>query len=167
MMAMTEWRARAQPQSHAGSTIATRQPFHNKICRASNYTRQAFKKGDVIAIPYHTSNLNPHVDPVTDDQWRMTVWGPVYSKRRMVIVLWLYERDMFCLPLYTFNRTGILSRGRDVRHEYVSVKNVGQPFRHLAGPPPIEIKAKKKDMDPYSTVHITGGLKVGCNDDIT
>lgn len=156
-------------QSRAGSTysVAPRQPFYNQICRASNYTRRNFKKGDIIAIPFHTPNTNPNVDPVTDDQWTMTVWGPVYSKRRMVIVLWVYERDMFCLPLYTFGKTGLSNKGQNIKHEYVSVKNAGMPHVNQGIYPRVEVRAYKKPMDEDSTVHISGGLRVGCNEDIT
>ena len=167
MMSMAAWRARVVPQSRAGSNVSVRQPFFNSVCRASNYTREHFKRGDIIAIPFHTPNTNPHVDPVRDDAWQMTIWGPIYSKRRMVIVLWIHERDMFCLTLYTFEKTGLRQKGRHIMHEYVSVKHVGKPHINQGIYPAIEVQAYKKDMDADSTVHLTGGMRVGCNEDIT
>ncbi|KAK4541742.1 hypothetical protein LTR36_007451 [Oleoguttula mirabilis] len=126
-----------------------------------------FKKGQIIAIPFHTANTNPNVDPMTDDQLAMTVQGPVYSKRRMVIIMWIHERDMFCLPLYTFNEKGLKSKGQDIKHEYVSVKNAGKPHVNQGLYPAVEVVPRWKDMHKDSTVHITGGLRVSCNDDIT
>lgn len=167
MMSMAAWKARTTAQSQAGSAVSVRQPFYNNICRMSNYTRRNFKKGDIIALPFHESNTNPNVNPSSDDQWQMTVWGPVYSKRRMVIVLFIYQRDMLCLPLYTFNKTGLRNKGRDILHEYVSVKNVGMPHVNQSKYPAVEVQAYKKPMHEDSTVHLTGGMKVGCNEDIT
>lgn len=126
-----------------------------------------FRKGDIIAIPFHTANTNPNVDPTRDDQWQMTVWGPVYSKRRMVVVLWVYQRDMFCLPMYTFEHTGLRQKHRNILHEYVAVKNAGKPHVPQGQYPAIEVVSYRKDMDPDSSIVLTGGVRVGCNEDIT
>ncbi|RMY29385.1 hypothetical protein D0866_08736 [Hortaea werneckii] len=112
------------------------------------------------------TNTNPNVDPTTDDQLAMTIWGPGYSKRRMVIVMWIHERDMFCLPLYTFSGQGINSRGKDIIHEYVALKNAGKPHTNFGKYPAIEVVPKYKDLHKDTTIHITGGLRVGCNEDI-
>ncbi|RMX95982.1 hypothetical protein D0868_11433 [Hortaea werneckii] len=119
--------------------------------------------GSRVSVP----NTNPNVDPTTDDQLAMTIWGPVYSKRRMVIVMWIHERDMFCLPLYTFSGRGINSRGKDIIHEYVALKNAGRPDTNFGKYPAIEVVPKYKDLHKDTTIHITGGLRVGCNEDIT
>ncbi|GAB1732293.1 hypothetical protein NU195Hw_g111t1 [Hortaea werneckii] len=167
MMSMAHWRTRMTAPSRVGSRVSVRKPFYNTVCRASNCTKQDFQKGQIIAIPFHTANTNPHVDPVTDDQLAMTIWGPVYSKRRMVIVMWIHERDMFCLPLYTFSGQGINSRGKDIIHEYVALKNAGKPHTNFGKYPAIEVVPKYKDLHKDTTIHITGGLRVGCNEDIT
>ncbi|RMY98262.1 hypothetical protein D0862_07681 [Hortaea werneckii] len=147
------------------SSMAISQPVNH--AGASNCTRQDFQKGQIIAIPFHTANTNPNVDPTTDDQLAMTIWGPVYSKRRMVIVMWIHERDMFCLPLYAFSGQGINSRGKDIIHEYVALKNAGKTHTNFGKYPAIEVVPKYKDLHKDTTVHITGGLRVGCNEDIT
>lgn len=167
MMSMAVWKARVYAPSRVGSNVSVRKPFYNTACRASNCTKRDFKKGQIIAIPFHTANTNPNVDPTTDDQLAMTVQGPVYSKRRMVIIMWIHERDMFCLPLYTFNAQGLRNKGPDIKHEYVSVKNAGKPHVNQGLYPAVEVVPQGKDMHPDSTVHITGGLRVGCNEDIT
>ncbi|KAK4554907.1 hypothetical protein LTR86_008055 [Recurvomyces mirabilis] len=116
-------------------------------------------------MPFHQSNTNPNV-AVGDPALVMTHEGPVYSKRRMVIVLWIYERDMFCLPLYTHNKTGLTNKG-NVMHEYVSIKNAGKPHINQGRYPPVEVVPKYRDMDSMSVVQMSGGLRVGCNEDVS
>jgi hypothetical protein len=69
-----------------GSSVSARQPICNEVCRMSNRTRKDFKKGDIIAIPFHEPYLNANVK-LPDPSWTYTNHGPVYSKRRMVIVM--------------------------------------------------------------------------------
>ncbi|KAK3674675.1 hypothetical protein LTR78_005397 [Recurvomyces mirabilis] len=167
LQSMAAWRAKAAPQSFAGSAVTTRYACYNVLCRSSGWNRSNFRKGDVIAIPFHTANTNPHVDP-NDPALGKTIWGPVYSKRRMVIVLWIHERDMFCLPLFTHNHTGLSGKGKHILHEYVSLKNKGDRAHVQQGLyPPVEVDAYKRPMDKGTAIQLTGGLRVSCNDDVT
>jgi len=97
----------------------------NNVCVLSGYTKHNFQLGEIITIPLHQPDLNPHADP-NDQCLAHTIQGPVYSKRRMVVVLWIYEEILFCVPLYTFGKRGISSRPHWLIPEYVSVKNVNQ-----------------------------------------
>ena len=144
-----------------------RQQVNNTVCRISKRTREHFKLGDVIALPFHAPNSNPNVDPNTDNRWVWTVEGPAYSKRRMMVVMWKHKRDMFCLPLYSFGGRGIKSKEDYLLHEYVAVKNVGDNnFVNAGKYAPVEVKCHKKDLTAETTVWITGGMKVACNEDI-
>ena len=117
-------------------------------------------------MPFHTPNCNPNVSP-TDKRLQMTCEGPVYSKCRMVIVLLIYEQDMLCVPLYTFNSSGLRNKPNHVKREYVSAMNENEEgFINQGVYPPIEIKMNKFPLHPDTTVHITGGLKVGCQENV-
>lgn len=141
-----------------------RQGIRNTVCTIGRYRQADFRLGDILSLPYHESNTNPHTTP--GDKHLANTWiGPVYSKRRMVIVLWMHTRDMFCLPLYTFDHTGLRNK-QHLLHEYVSVQNYGdEKFQNQGMYPPV-VADTTYPLDDDTTVHITGGLKVACNDDI-
>jgi hypothetical protein len=84
--------------SQASSTRSIRPPFFSDYCKTTNYTRRHFRLGEVITVPYHTSNTNPQV-AADDDRLTLTVVGPAYSKKRMMVVLFIHIQDMYCLPL--------------------------------------------------------------------
>ncbi|KAF2214933.1 hypothetical protein CERZMDRAFT_95311 [Cercospora zeae-maydis SCOH1-5] len=98
--------------------------FDNNVCVLSPYYRNTFKQGDVISVPYHIPNLNPHVD-VNQKELQISAQGPVFSKRRMMIVLWKGPEAMFCLPLFSWQQAGIEKKdnGRDSIKNYVCVVN--------------------------------------------
>ncbi|RMY69722.1 hypothetical protein D0864_11047 [Hortaea werneckii] len=88
----TPWRTAKTNRSKA-SFPSARRGINTAVCKLSGYTKKDFHKGEVISLPFHCANTNPHVDPNTDDRWRSTVEGPVYSKRRMMAILFIYEQD--------------------------------------------------------------------------
>jgi hypothetical protein len=63
------------------------------VCKISNYTRRDFKLGDVIAAPFHVANTNPNVLS-NDDRLTLTCEGHAYSKRRMMVVLFVHQYDL-------------------------------------------------------------------------
>lgn len=133
----------------------------------SGRSRRDFRLGDVVALPFHTPNTNPHTRP-DDPNLTATIQGPVYSKRRMAVVLWMYQRDMFCLPLYTFEHKGLSNKAQYLHKEYVSLRNKGSKNAVAQGPhKPIEVVCRKKPIDDETVVHIAGGFRVACNEDIT
>lgn len=145
---------------------SSRHAFQNAVCKLSNYTRKDFKLGDVIAAPFHVANTNPHVDP-RDDRLTLTREGPAYSKRRMMIVLFLHQTDLFCLPLYSFSGLGIREKPDALKTEFVCVCNVGaQGFVNHGVHPVVEIAARRP-VDDTTTVHLSGGLRVGFSEDVT
>ncbi|KAK3055558.1 hypothetical protein LTR09_003478 [Extremus antarcticus] len=115
----------------------------NNVCVLSGYTKHNFQLGEIITIPLHQPDLNPHADP-NDQCLAHTIQGPVYSKRRMVVVLWIYEEILFCVPLYTFGKRGPKYQGN---------------YK------PIEAQTRYP-CEPTSTVHITGAIPVRCEEDI-
>lgn len=161
----TKWRQTNAP-SQASTTRTRRQAFQNAVCKISNYSRRDFKLGDVIAAPFHVANTNPNVDP-QDNRLALTCEGPAYSKRRMMVVLFVHQYDLFCLPLFSFSSRGLTEKPQQIKIEYVCMKNAGaEGFVNHGVHPPVEILAHRPLTDS-TTVHVTGGLRVGCNEDIT
>lgn len=134
-------------------------------CVLGRFRKRNFKRGDVISLPYHTSNSNPHVDP-QDPNLSYTVVGPVYSKRRMVVVLWMYKETMFCVPMYSFNGKGLRSKPKHIKEDYVSVVNKGDVnFENQGVHPPIQVECKWP-VDKNTTIKLVGGVDVPYKADI-
>jgi len=149
------------------SNMSAREQIASIYATKPRYKRGNFSKGLIIALPFHTANLNANVVP-NDRRLAKTVEGYVYSKRRMLVVMWMYKQDMFCLPLYTFESKGIQGKPDYLRQEYVSVQNASdKKFENQGVHDPIAAKAFTKRFDAVSAVHITGGVRVGCNEDIS
>ena len=130
------------------------------------YTRRDFRLGEVICAPFHTSNTNPNYNPY-DERITFTVEGPAYSKRRMMVVLFIHMQDMFCLPLYSHENRGLSGKPVHLKREYVCMANEGdEEFVNQGLYPPVQVIANRPIM-ATTTVHLTGGLRVGCNEDIT
>ncbi|TKA74514.1 hypothetical protein B0A55_08043 [Friedmanniomyces simplex] len=158
-------KVRQAPTTQA-STSSVVQQNGSPYCKLSNYRRQDFRHGDIISIPFHTPNMNPNVDP-NDDCLAKTKEGYVYSKRRMLIVLWVYSQDVFCVPLYSFEGKGIQGKPETLRKEYVSVRNeADKRFVNQGLYPPIPVVSTKKPLTPMTAAHLTGGIKVNCSEHI-
>ncbi|KAI7486499.1 hypothetical protein KC351_g3287 [Hortaea werneckii] len=162
----TPWRPARSTRTNASFSSA-RLAVNNAVCKLSGYTRKDFQKGEVISLPHHAANTDPNVDPNTDNRWRSTVEGPVYSKRRMMVVLFIYGRDMLCLPLYTWNKSGISRRPAWLKNEYVGVQDANN-FNYInhGDYPPVIIEGNRRPMHEHSTVVLSAGCKVSCNEDI-
>ena len=106
------------------SNMSQAQPITaNQICKTFPRDAKYFKLGEIISIPFHEPNSNPNLQP-QDHRLRLTWKGSVFTKRRMMVVLWIYKRDMFCLPLYSFNGAGLNSKSRFIQPEYVCLKEL-------------------------------------------
>lgn len=158
--------AATKRQRTATSHISTNSQRVNDpdVCVKSGRSKKFYRIGDIISTPYHTPNLNPDLDS-GHRRLKKTCEGPVYSKRRMFIVLWIHEQDMFCLPLYSFDGKGLRSKAPFLREEYVCVKNWDATQFENQGPhSPVVVKANKP-MDVNTTIHLSGGTKISCQED--
>jgi hypothetical protein len=69
--------------------------------------------------------------------------------------------------MYTHDGQGLRNK-QDVLEEYVACKDKGNTRHVNTGiHKPVEVISYKKAMAETSFIHITGGMKVSCNDDIT
>ena len=153
--------ASAAPSHKTGRSI--RQAIRTAVCVLSGKTKRDYKRGDIISLPYHTPNMVVNTDP-NDRRLKLTCEGPVYSKRRMVVILWIHAEDMFCLPLFSHQGTGLRKKPEYRLKEYVCVKNVGDDdFENEGAYKAVEARCHH-DLDRSTTIHITAGLKVDCNE---
>ena len=164
-MTTARWQSSAAP-GRALSNRSHRTALFDRYCRTTGYTARDFRLGEVIAAPYHTSNTNPNYKP-HDRRITLTVEGPAYSKRRMMVVLFIHMQDLFCLPLYSHENRGLTGKPDHLKKEYVCMFNQGdEDFVNQGVYPPVEIIATRPVLKTTSA-HLTGGCRVGCNEDIT
>lgn len=150
---------------YTNNSRASRLPFSSQYCKLSGLTRWDFHIGDLISAPFHSANTNPNVDPY-DPRLALTVEGPVYSKRRMLIVLFIHAQDLYCLPLYSFSDRGLSAKPQYLRHEYVCVANNGDKyFANEGSHKALWIEANKA-VSASTTLQLTGGMRIGCNEDV-
>jgi hypothetical protein len=109
--------------------------------------------------------MNPNVLP-NEPRLTITVEGPVYSKRRMLIVLWKHKQDMVCLPLFSHEGTG-LNKKQHIIEEYICVMNVGDGnFQNPGRYPLVEAAMKHGALTPETTVHLACPTRVGYSENI-
>lgn len=137
------------------------------VSKLSNFSRRDFQKGEIRSASFHTANTNPHVNPETDCHWTATAVGPSYNKRRMLVVMYIFGEDMFCLPLFTRSGRGIASRPARLRKEYVAMKDHDDTaFKNDRLYSPVVVCCRRKRMDAATGVILTGGRTIGCNKNI-
>ena len=68
-----------------------------------------------------------------------------------MIVMWMFEQDMFCLPLHSFGRVDLKGKPNLPVEEYICMKNVGdKKFVQQGTWPPVEVQVRnsKGPMGP-------------------
>ncbi|KAK5165922.1 uncharacterized protein LTR77_008846 [Saxophila tyrrhenica] len=163
--------SRAPTQVSQGTQATYRGAVRNPNCALSGKTKAHFRKGDIISTPYHQPNLVPNTDP-NDVRLTHTCEGPVYSKRRMLVVLMVFEQSMYCLPLYTFSGRGLGSRPPWIRKEYVAMRNAEhdllfphEPFVNSGLHPHVDVVCKCP-VKRETSVQLSGGIKADCCGDV-
>lgn len=146
-----DWSGNNAPNVYSGSD----KPYIH-----SGRKKHHFKPGDIIRVALHTTNVNANIDMEKDgDRVTRTCLGPVYSKARPMVVLWLHQNHMFVAPMFTNGGTSLGHRS-DI-HEYVCVKEQGnQEFVNEGVYPELVAVSKTKPMHPKSRVHLAGGCNV-------
>ncbi|EGP88079.1 uncharacterized protein MYCGRDRAFT_92771 [Zymoseptoria tritici IPO323] len=168
--------SQAAPSQAAPSQASTRRGaarrqqdgwIDTEDCVRSAYTKEAFTKGEIISLPFHVPNTNKDVQP-NDVALTRTAEGPVYSKRRMAVVLWKHKTDMFCLPFFSFGARGITAKPVQLRDEYVEITNQGEGASHRTEGVRKVLEAAMVNTlkTKNGVVHITGGFRVSYQDDI-
>lgn len=84
----------------------------------------------------------------------------------MAIIMWIYDHDIFCLPLYSFGGRGLRAKHGNALKEYVALRNADDKnFQNHGSLPEVVAQADFKDLDANTAVHLSGGFKVECCDD--
>ena len=143
----------------------------NSVCKKSPWVRKTFQKGDVIALTHHTPNMNEHCD-LNDKGLTINsnFGGGIFTKRRMMVVLFKHTEFMVCLPLYSFSGRGILSRRPQVMHEYAQLMDLthrdGFPVHGDYDPIQFKHKDANKSLLPETVIHLAGAMSVNWEEDI-
>ncbi|KAM3418545.1 hypothetical protein BST61_g4522 [Cercospora zeina] len=151
--------------------------FDNNVCVLSPYDRRSFKQGDIISVPYHIANMNPNIDK-NQKELQISAQGPVFSKRRMMIVLWKTPEATLCLPLFSWQQAGIEKQdnGTNSMENYVCVVNYRdrEAFKYSdrkKGPNrPLHFVHKHDDhpgLNESTTCQLAGGHMVEYQEDIS
>ena len=75
---------------------------------------------------------------------------------------------MYCVPLYTWNKKGLSQMPPHLLPEYVSMRDASNSqFRNQGMYDPVVAHHTRWAFDPNSTVHITAGIPVRCEEDIS
>lgn len=140
--------------------------YKTDLCVRSPYQRKSFSRGMVITLPFHVANLNDKAT-LEDQCLATTRHGPVYSKRRMAIVLWRHDTDMICLPLYSWNSVGISKQPEYLQHEFMEVTNIGngQLYQREGCNRVLEARMVRP-LDRKSCIHASGAFRVNYQEDI-
>jgi hypothetical protein len=145
---------------------------HNLPLASQRYLKatSSFGKGDILSTPFHTSNLHQTTQHRYDFRPLYTPNGPVYSLRRLVVVLWLFGETMLCLPLYSFALEGIMAVPQRLQKEYVSLGDERDQIEHPIGDQSIlriQVGCEgTKKMHPKALVHLSGAVEVRYDDEI-
>jgi len=113
------------------------------------------------------ANMNDNVDAQADTKLVDTEYGPVYSKRRMMIVIYKHIEDMTCLPLYSFGYRGILCKPVNLGPEHVGViDRDDQTYKNESVYQAFVATCRRKPLHPATACRLTGGTNVNCKEDI-
>lgn len=146
--------------------IKTRNEEGKGLCVKSPYSKNSFSKGMVITLPFHVPNTNDQVK-ATDTALAITEHGPVYSKRRMAIVLWRHARDMICVPLYSFNGVGIAKLPQGIKNEYIEITEFGKAKGYdTQGVNPVMEAKMNYPFEKLSCVHASGSFRVSYQENV-
>lgn len=155
------WQGSACPTIN--STMSTYNvAVFNKTCKRTKRTIDDFKLGQIIAVPHHVANLNPR-NTANHPRLTITCEGPVFSKRRLLAVLFKHQNTLFCLALWSFEGRGLDCKPDKLKFEYVSVMNKGEKkFRNPGKFQPVEVETydSNRPMKDSSCIQLTGGVHV-------
>lgn len=122
--AMTASYRKSVAVSRASTARSARAAYFDTYCHMINYTRRNFRLRDVISAPFHSSNTNPEYEK-SFKAGRITITreGPAFSKRRMMVIVFIHLQDLHCMPLYSFGDRGLKQKPEYLKKEYVCMAN--------------------------------------------
>ena len=120
-------------------------------------SKELYKPGMIIRAILHEPHFNP-TSTVVDSNRTQSIFGPIHSKYRKMIVIALYEGHYIAIPLYTHNGNGLTRKSRP--DEYVSVKDHRSkaPFITLSTHLALETETLNPGVEQYeatTVAHLT------------
>ncbi|KAI5356621.1 hypothetical protein Slin14017_G129950 [Septoria linicola] len=131
--------------------------------------RKGWFRNQATSLQFHTIKPKWTHPPSPGNEVNVTPVGPVFSKKRMFIILWMADEHMFCLPLYSWNRLGIQKKVQFIV-DYVCIGNLKYKgrYRMIGTHDPLWFEHKDPDgeLDNSTTCHIAGAHTVLYDEDI-
>ncbi|KAI4233220.1 MAG: hypothetical protein L6R40_007143 [Gallowayella cf. fulva] len=130
--------------------------------KGSKFPKNFFRAGMVFRAVLHDQDFmatSSHSQVTVADKHRTeSIYGPIYTKIRHMIVLALYEDHYIAIPLFTHNGNGLEKKIK--KDEFVSVRDFRDmnPISPLSSHRPLQIVAVNPGVEPFdpkSTAHIT------------
>ena len=88
--------------------------------------------GDLIEVAHHTSSRDSPTASLLDPNEMPTIWGPVYTKRRTIIVVELFQSHAECVPIYSHNGNGLKGKSDDEKKEFFAIQEKGHKWESEA-----------------------------------
>ncbi|KAL8848039.1 MAG: hypothetical protein Q9221_006944 [Calogaya cf. arnoldii] len=131
---------------------------HKGIKLLKNFFRPGIVFRAVLHDQDYTATSSGSQITVADKNRTPSIYGPIFTKVRHLIVLALYEDHYMAIPLFTHNKTGLA--GKVKKDEFVSIrdKRDRNPIPALSKHKPLKIDRVNPGIagfDPLSTAHIT------------
>jgi hypothetical protein len=85
-------------------------------------SKHNFQQGSIFVAPLHTEARPTHGTPAEQElECRNNRGDLIFTKHRKMVVIGLYDTHYTCLPIFTFNGTGIHSR--TAKDEFVCIRD--------------------------------------------
>ncbi|KAK5010461.1 hypothetical protein LTR28_009790 [Elasticomyces elasticus] len=135
----------------------------HKVGVHSRLKARDFTAGQIISVPEHVANLDSEAHLKKDkEKLTRTALGAVLSKRRMFVIVCVFGRTLFALPIYSHDNEGLKNKPAFMLEEYV-------PFPGCAHSPhaPITIEQIAYALSPNSSVYLGAGTTIRFGEDIS
>ena len=124
----------------------------------------------IIYAPHHATALDPNADPVAGSDFTQSDIAIISSKRRMMVVMWAFEANLFAIPLMTHTKNGLRNVPSWLIHEYVCLRDVNDPKDHMFINEGIyerlEVTELDKKLSEKSSLRLTTGVTVDFREEI-
>ena len=139
--------------------VSERDPdlLHAEQNKGRTLAREVYKPGMIIRAAIHEPFLAGATD-ITDKSRTGSIYGPIFSKVRKMIVVALYEDHYVAVPIFTHNGNGL--QAKKSRDEYVSLSDhrSREPFTQSSKHLPLITESMNVGVDPIhpkATAHLT------------
>lgn len=139
--------------------VSERDPdlFYAEQNKGRVLAKEVFKPGMIIRAALHDPLLAGTADS-NDKRRTSSLYGPVFSKIRKLIVVALYEDHYVALPVYTHHGNGLQAKAKPDEYISVSDHRSQEPVTQLSKHLPLVTETMNSGVDllhPKATIHLT------------